>query len=425
MNKNIYHRLSFVLSAFIFVVGFTFANTAPALAAGNAMLSIGPATRNVAVGQSFSLTLQIAANGENIDTARAQIQFPANLLRANNFALSSALPSTSPGNTIDNTNGVISWGGFSTGATINNTATLGTVSFTALGPGTATVQLGGGSRLISNGQEKINLGALGSSTIIIGGVTPTPGGPVVEDQIVITSPTHPNQEQWYNFSEATITWRPTIDIERYFWDFSPSPDTDPARELSSTTTEKRFTRLAEGINYFHLKGQLPDGSSTQIFQYLIRTDTSNPRPFEPYLEVDEDNALILRFATIDEVSGIDRYEVQINNQPFAISTSPLILEGLVIGENLVTIRAFDKAGNFRDGWIRFILNEDGTIREIAKSKATCSLAGLPFYFGFCCDYPLVCALLPWAVLILILLWLLWRNRKRKERKNHSSNFSGQ
>jgi hypothetical protein len=55
------------------------------------------------------------------------------------------------------------------------------------------------------------------------------------------------------------------------------------------------------------------------------------------------------FSAKDNVSGIDHYELKVDQGPFERRTSPYVLPELEDGTHEVIVRAFDRAGNCRDG----------------------------------------------------------------------------
>lgn len=403
MNKGILQIINTWLA-----IGLLFALGSPAaFAAGNATMTLSPSSTTVAAGNNFALQVSLNGNGENIDTARAIVQYPANLVQAVNFSLNGPLGNTSPGNYLNNS-GTLSGGGFTVGGGVNGQSNFAVITFRALAVGTANISLSPSSRAISAGVEKINTGSLNTATITITDQLPSPTSPSGTD-LVITSPTHPDIGEWYNSDHAVFNW--TAVGNRYRWTFDTKSESEGRKGISSR--EVTINKLRDGISYFHLTTEV--GGEDVTLHYPIQNDQTVPRRFSPFLEVGEDNLLMLRFSTTDATSGIDRYEVQLNEGLFVEQSSPYPLEGLSVGENMAIIRAFDMAGNFREGWIQFVVNEDGTIREIAKSRAACSLGGLPLQLSICCDYPAFCQYGIWVILILILLLILViKNRKKRK-----------
>ena len=377
------------------------------LAAGSATLSLSPASQNVGVGSNFAVRVSLNPNGESIDTARSVVQYSSDLIEAINFQLTGPLNNTSPGNYL-NANGTLSGGGFSISGGVNSASSFATITFRAKAKGQARVSLSPASRAISAGAEKINTGGLNSVVVNIGDAQVVPTSPSGQ-KLTITSPTHPSSDSWFSEDHATFTWNDAG--SNYKWSFDDNPD--GLGKKATTNREVNIKKLKDGIFYFHLTAKISD-AETVTLHYPIQNDKTAPRRFEPFIEVGESGELSLRYSTTDATSGVGRYELQTNDGPFVESTSPTALKGLIKGENTVIVRAFDLAQNFREGWVKFFVNEDGTIREIAKSKATCSLGGLPLQITWCCDYPGFCQYGIWVILSLILLLILVvKNRKKR------------
>ncbi len=159
---------AFIVGVVMFITSF---GVSTALASGAATFSLSPTNTAVDTGESFSLTVMVDPNGESLDTARLEIEFDETLLEVLSFDLGTLFPYQSPSNEIDNTSGALSQGAFKYGDPVESSGTFGTVTFRALSSGAATIVISGDSRLISDGDEKLDAGDLGSATISIDGVT--------------------------------------------------------------------------------------------------------------------------------------------------------------------------------------------------------------------------------------------------------------
>jgi hypothetical protein len=83
----------------------------------------------------------------------------------------------------------------------------------------------------------------------------------------------------------------------------------------------------------------------------VLVDKSPPEQFVPFAKPAGWTQLdpIITFNTEDDFSGTDHFEIQIDNGSFNMTESPAVLQGITGGEHIVTIRAYDAAGNHRDG----------------------------------------------------------------------------
>ncbi len=321
-----------------------------AWAAGAATFAPSPSAKNVDVGERFTLQLLVDPSGEELDTARAFVNFPKDILRVEDVALGPLFPRQSPGSGYDNEAGTISEGGFSIGSTVTQPGVFATVTFSALKAGTARIEIADNSRLISNGTEK-GTGAFADATVTVASPREAPQ---TIPEVSLNSITHPSQDAWYKERSFVADWSAAEGAAPTGWRtaFDQFPETDPGEPLAANVLTKTMGDVADGIWYFHLKGMLADGTETKSVHYRVRVDATAPNPVTPviprirYVEGEE---ALLEFATTDDTSGIDRYEVSVNDSAFAAAESPLIVSDLKAGDYFIEVKAIDKAGNERFG----------------------------------------------------------------------------
>ncbi len=140
----------------------------PVNAAGSATLWFTPQTYTVSPGDQFQVPLIVHPNGESLDTIRANVIFDATVLEAIWFDLGTAFPSLSPGYELDNATGVATFGAFKAGDRVTEDATAATITFRALKSATTTLTIDSDSKLIHDGEEKINAESLGEATVTVG-----------------------------------------------------------------------------------------------------------------------------------------------------------------------------------------------------------------------------------------------------------------
>lgn len=387
-----YRKLFFGIILQILIWG----TIAPVFAAGGATFFLSGVGKPVEVGQSFSVTVSINPSGTSIDTARAHLSFDNTLISATSANLSGNLTSPSPGNTINNSTGNISWGGFTVENPASSTSPFLRIAFKANAVGTANIRLLGSSKLISDGEEVGNPGGFNSISVQIVPSTASPSA-----ILQLTSPTHPDQEKWYQANIAQFKWA-DVGGRKYLWGFNQDPDTLPSQ--TTTDRSKQIKGIKNGIWYFHLSTESAIKENA-VEHYRVKIDTLKPNPIEPYLDISDSANLTLKFATTDYHSGVASYDLRINNVDNPNVVSPFVLHGLNLGTNLVTVTAYDQAGNSRVGWIKFVLEGDGTIRDITTSGAG---------FDVCATVPFLCTnnvwLLGFGLLLVILILIFFRRR---------------
>lgn len=310
-------------------------------AAGTAAVDLRVSDETISVGDTLEVTISISPNNESLDTVRINTSFPSDLLQVDHFALGNLFPRSSPGNSIDNIKGVISEGGFSLTGPVTNSGTFGTIFFTAIKKGTASIKVLDTSRLIAGGEEKIDTSKLNISSVEIQ-EKENSEKPIV----TIQSLSHPNQNQWSSINDVTFSWSSSGAINEYKMAFDQSSISDPAELVSGNSIT--IQGVTDGVWYLHLKGKLSDGTETEIVNYKVMIDATSPNAVYPVLDneqVSEGQNIILTFGTTDEMSGIAKYEISINDGEFQEKESPVTLENLKPGNYFVEVKALDNAGN--------------------------------------------------------------------------------
>ena len=170
---------------------------------------------------------------------------------------------------------------------------------------------------------------------------------------------------------------------------SPTNDTTP--DLSFSTTDNN------GIDYYQVK--IDSGSfTTQTSPYTLPTlaagshtatvrafdllgnytdgsisiviDTTAPHTFSPTLNTGSNTnntSPIVSFTTTDTV-GMGYYQVKVDGGAYETQTSPFQLPLLSLGSHSISVRAYDAAGNYRDGTVLNI-----TVDTIAPDSFTPTL----------------------------------------------------
>ena len=442
-------KKTFLKSIIFLVVGIVFCNFNMVNAAGSAYFSFSPSSKEINVNSSFNVDVVILPNGEAINTARAMIKYPSDLLDAEFFNLGATLPYVSPGNYIDNEKGIISYGGFSD-INANADFVFGTILFKAKKEGVGEVVFLDTSRIISAGLEKSDSAKSGKLLIKIKPevleerapeiiskqetqpVNNFPESTAVEEKKVsvlqIKSDNFPDSEKWYNENSSTFSWMPLpgVLVDKYYYDFNDKPEFDPQNQIDGNVLKLTFSNIEDGIWFFHLKAKLSDGSFTKTESYKIKADNSPPENFEPFLEDSEilsNEQTNLLFSTTDKTSGIAYYEVSDDSKNWSKIESPFGVEKLFGGDYLFYLRAVDNAGNITYAKTPAILNVSGPAKVFSQKHCTFIFLGIDF--SVICAHPLI--LLITVILILLIVLLLYylkrymfSTRKKKVSKKDSA-----
>jgi hypothetical protein len=367
------------------------------------------APTRVSVGQEFQVVFSLR-NAVDIDTFRLIGAFSPDLLEWRNIQPAGTFENTSPGNSVNATAGTFSFGGFSLGDTANGNNSAAIVTFRAKQAGTATVRLLSGTQIYSAGEGFV--GSLGSATIAIGGgpaPIPKPLVPLVPFTLTkpaststytIISTSHPDPNAWYANGTVLVTWQTTKPIKTVFGSFDQSPEALSYDQLYGSSVTFHATK--DGVWYAHIVILFEDGTYARV-DLPIRIDRTPPHPITPVVEQTNVPATIpnhVYFATTDDMSGIDHYEVAIDG---VIVTSTkdrsYPLTNQAIGEHTVEVTAYDRAGNHVSGKTGFTII--GATGAVLIQPSMLSTRFQQFAIGL--------------IIALLILWFLFGRRDKKEK----------
>ena len=134
----------------------------------------------------------------------------------------------------------------------------------------------------------------------------------------VVSETHPDPSQWVaNPSPSLII---ESEATQFSYILNQSTDTDPDTSPDVTSRDVDFQQLGDGVWWFHVRAYDSLGYWSDTTHYAIRIHTQAP-PTPPNLgwyvdavqagATTESSDLQLRWDTVLDISGIDRYEIQI------------------------------------------------------------------------------------------------------------------
>ena len=319
-------------------------------AAGFATFTLLEENIAVEAGKTFDLNVNINASGENIDTARLVLTYDPLVVRAVSVVLNGEFNRSAPGNYIDNKSGKVYWGGFTLGEPLSTNSSFAKVTFKSEQAGKATVNVSSESKLISDGEEKIDSEQLGKASVTVSEASLPESGVSV---LSVNSSSHLNDIDWYSDNTVEIDWI-TLEgespVQEYFYSFDESSNTDPKKSLGSNESTLTFKDVKDGIHYFHIKGVQKDGKVTKTVHRKVNVDVTAPNAFEVTLadkQILEGESVYMAFSTIDDSSGVREYQVSINDSPFETQNTPLEIKDLKPGTYFIRVAALDRAGNAR------------------------------------------------------------------------------
>jgi hypothetical protein len=262
------------------------------------------------------------------------------------------------------------------------------VTFKAVKEGKATVSFTNASVLAADGKGTDIAGAKNTATydIVLSQKPDTPKvdeQPPVEtgdstlipkpDEPQITSSTHPEEGKWYNSPKAKFTWDLPPDVMVVRLALDKEEKTNPTTNYDPAISEKEFDSLENGVMYFHLKYK-NDGGWGPPSHKKILIDKDVPPAFTlDAVDPKEGGTVTLKFAATDTLSGLDHYEVSVDgSNPLKVSINEVRESGYNLtdqlpGDHDVSVKAFDKAGNFTEAQAKFLI--PGVIASAAANAA--------------------------------------------------------
>lgn len=323
--------------------------------AASASLYLSPSSKTVKVGDSFSVAVYVSTDTA-MNAAQATVTFPTNLLQATSVSQTGIFTLWAEAPKYSNTSGTVTFaGGLPNPGYNGKSGKILTVTFKARAEGRPKVSITKGSVLANDESATELLRSQGSGTYTIEKAMPTNANtstnkpePAINPAPVVTSPTLPDPDKWYNINDISVTWTGGNGVKGYSIVFDSAESTTPAE--TATTSEPSFARgdVADGIWYLHLRARYDAGwSSTTTFAFRI--DVTPPEPFT--INVIGDPRV--EFNAADATSGVDHYEMSLDGGAYTAVTSPYQTPILPVGTHYLTVRAFDKAGNYRESNSQF------------------------------------------------------------------------
>jgi len=324
--------------------------------AADASLFLSPSTGTYKVGSTFTVQVKVNSGGQEINAVDGILNFDPHKLQVSSISKSGSILSlwtTNPN--FSNSTGIITFGGGIPQKFNGNSGILITVNFEAKTVGVSRVDFSSGSVLAADyeGTNILTIMESGSYGIQAEIVNPiyippknTPEAPI------IASTTHSDPEKWYSSNDPELSWELPSDVTGVSLLLNKKVTTDPGPISDGLMGLKSFEDIEDGIWYFHIKFKNQDGWGW-INHYKIQVDATPPELFEIQAKEGEETTNTqptLIFEVIDETSGIDHYEVKIDQEASVVTEEKEYkIPPQSLGRHTVIVRALDKAGNERLG----------------------------------------------------------------------------
>jgi len=341
---------------------------APSAKAEGVSLYLSPQTGTFFVGGTFTVSIYVNTKGNEINVVEVDLRFPPEILQVTSPATGESFVSEwlSPPS-YSNVWGKITFKGGIPGGIITSAGLISTITFRAKSPGLAKVEFLESSKVLLNDGRGTPVFAT-----TIGGLyeilIPPPEGPS------ISSPTHPDSDIWYRDNNPSFSWEKgegigdelrssspfaSARVTDFSFSLSQNPQEEPDTISEGDINFKSYTEVSDGIWYFHLRAK-KGGVWGKTSHAVIKIDTAPPLEFTPRVDT---YSRFVYFETKDIHSGVDYFELSVRETGEALSQQPFFTEAVSPfkipyekpGRYSVVVRAFDKAGNWREEEVKFRL----------------------------------------------------------------------
>ncbi|MEK7653018.1 MAG: Ig-like domain-containing protein [Patescibacteria group bacterium] len=366
--------LSSVLFCVLVILGIFFTGVGVAKAAS---LYFSPASGSYQTSKSFSVSVFVSSPDQAMNAASGVISFPEDKLEITSLAKSGSIiglwvqePSFSNGAGVINFEGIALNPGFT-----GSSGKILTINFKVKAAGSAALTFSSGSVLANDGKGTNILASLGGAQFNLSGVAaaptpeaPPPSAPAAETAAPTTvsgapsapkiiSTTHPDPNSWYADSNPKFSWLLATGVSAARVLYDKYPASRPTVLYSPPISGKELTNVNDGVWYFHVQFKNSQGWGV-VSHFRFQIDTQPPEPFTIKFINGEKTANptpTILFDTVDQLSGIDHYQLKIGNENFnkvssgaTMASNPYTLPPQQSGKHAVFVQAFDKAGNHTD-----------------------------------------------------------------------------
>jgi len=307
----------------------------------------------------------VSSADQALNAISGTVTFPTDLLQVVSVSKSNSILSlwiADP--TFSNTDGTISFSGIVPNpGYIGNSGRVFLVQFRGKRAGTATVVFSPSSQVLANDGNGTDI-LTGTQSALVTVAQPQPAptstvqspppstGSLSTDLLAhITSSTHPDETQWYKLTHAIFDWTNAQSISAIRLGYDKNADGKPGVVYSDPISHKELD-LADGIWYFHVQEKDSTGWGP-VSTYKVQIDTVPPLPFTlTFLNgtsTQSGSPTVAQFTAIDELSGIDHYQLAIDGKESTASadegSKPYAFTATDSGTHVLVVQAFDKAGN--------------------------------------------------------------------------------
>lgn len=364
-------KLNRKVSIFYFFVFAFFVNLFITSIASAASLYLSPSSGSYTEGDSLSMSVYVSSDSA-INAISGILAFPQDKLEVISLSKGGSIMNLwvrEPA--FSNTGGTVSMEGVVLNpGFIGKSGKILTINFKAKSAGSAYISFNSGSVLANDGYGTNVLSSLGEANFTINEAEkkPTPE-PVVytpgetPTYPVVMSPTHPDPDGWSNIKDPVFIWKNASDTTGVNFLANRNPASNPGVVSDGMMETYKFEDVDDGEWYFHIRFRNSSGWG-EISHFKFNIDTVEPKNFSAELVSREDTrdpVVELILDAEDDLSGMSYYKVVIDgvlqfDVPASEDKTTYRTPKLEPGEHILKVLAFDKAENFLEKGLRFIVD---------------------------------------------------------------------
>ena len=344
-------------------VGLFFVSRAEVRAA---TLYLSPSNGSYLVGRTFTVSVMISSPDTAMNAAQGSLSFPADKLSIVSLSKTNSImtiwvqdPSYS------NLQGTVNFGGVVVNPGYEGAdGKLFTVTFQVKSTGQADISFTDGSVLANDGQGTNILGGFQNASFAFGSISANPSASSVSIRPFIRTTPSFGKNDWVSIDTITFQWSMPIDVDGVNYAISNSPDYQLPRIVNPAVSQVTYdlSQYNDGTWYFYAAFE-SGGIWSPASLFAFHLDRTPPEPF--LLQKNDGVALlsaspVFRWVATDKTSGVSHYEVKIGDGDWFDATT--IAKGGTLYElpfqsptaaRTLTVRAYDKAGNYRGASLIF------------------------------------------------------------------------
>lgn len=314
----------------------------------NSVLSIDPATRVFEQTYEQRAVVRLLTGGETINAVQVRIDFDPKLVTVTQLSTANSLcsPDLIVENRIDPRGYISLICGVKSPGFSGPSGAVAEIVFQPKQAGTAIFHFAPATSV--HASDGLGTNVLRTTTDGAYTIVPTVRANEVRGAVV-TSPSHPNPNQWYNAADVRFSWTTTATTALFAFDRLPT--TIPTGTQAITTRAVRFHVSGDGAYYFHLTTLVGSRVGPTVHRRVM-VDATPPEALSILTsdtKVRRGAILRVQLQALDQLSGLQRtFYLKIDRGTFLPVGSNVDVTFEKAGTHKLTLRAFDNAGNYAE-----------------------------------------------------------------------------